>query len=86
MRWSPHALEGLMVQRIDPTAAEMAIAAPEFVVPDEPAREVHMRRYFDGSTGSRMLIRVVIEETATERVVVTVYETSKLRKYQGLTP
>lgn len=34
-----------------------------------------------------MLLRVVIEETSTERVVVTVYKTSQLRKYlKGLVP
>lgn len=61
--------------------AERTIAAPEFVVPDEPAREVYMRRYLVATTGREMLLRVVMEETTTERVVATVYKTSQLRKY-----
>lgn len=87
VRWSPHALDGLVARSIDRAEADRAIVSPEFVVPDGPAREVSMRRYFDGPVGREMLLRVVIEETSTERVVVTVYKTSQLRKYlKGLVP
>jgi len=40
----------------------------------------------DISTGvleTEMLLRVVVEETDTELMVVTLYKTSKFRKYEG---
>lgn len=40
-----------------------------------------MRCYFDTSLGHEMLLRVVVEETAVERVVITVYKTSRIAKY-----
>lgn len=42
-----------------------------------------MRRYFDELLETEMLLRVVVEETGTERVVVTLYKTSRFRKYEG---
>ena len=32
---------------------------------------------------TEMLLRVVVEETGTERVVVTLYKTSRFRKYES---
>jgi hypothetical protein len=40
-----------------------------------------MRRYFDDTLSRQMLLRVVIEETASELVVVTAYKTSQVEKY-----
>jgi hypothetical protein len=37
--------------------------------------------YSDTVTGETMLLRAVIEETKSEIVVITVYKTSKLKKY-----
>ena len=55
--------------------------------PIDPTRRVCMRRYFDAPLGRPMLLRVVVEDAGSERVVVTVYKTSKLTKYlKGLTP
>ena len=42
-----------------------------------------MRRYFDSVLQTEMLVRVVVEETETESVVVTLYKTSKFKKYEG---
>jgi hypothetical protein len=44
-------------------------------------RLVLMRRYFDQILQQEMLLRMVVEETATERVVITVYKTSQIAKY-----
>ena len=54
---------------------------PELVVSDEPGREILMRRYFDGVLQREMLLRVVVEHTETETVVVTVYKTSQMERY-----
>lgn len=40
-----------------------------------------MRRYFDRRLGREMLLRVIIEETEAELVVVTTYKTSQVDKY-----
>ncbi len=40
-----------------------------------------MRRYHDTDLGQIMLLRIVIEETAEERVVVTIYKTSRIANY-----
>lgn len=87
VRWSLHALDGLIARTIDRAEADRVIETPEFVVPDEPTREVYMRRYVDVPLGREMLLRVVIEETNNEWVVVTVSKTSQLRKYpKGIVP
>ena len=81
LRWTSHALEGLADRDIDRAEAEQTIAAPELSIIDSPRRAVLMRRYSDPRLGRQMLLRVVVEETPDERVVVTVYKTSQIAKY-----
>jgi hypothetical protein len=45
-----------------------------------------MRRYFDPVLQTEMLLRVVVEETAEEWIIVTLYKTSKFQKYQAGEP
>jgi len=46
-----------------------------------------MRRYFDTRLQQEMLLKVVIEDTETERIVITVYKTSQIENYlKGLLP
>ncbi len=87
VRWSPHALRNLAAREIDQPEAEGTLAAPEAVAPGQPGRNVFMRRYFDMLLGQEMLLRIVVEETAQEIVVVTLYKTSQIEKYlRGPTP
>ncbi|MDP9354743.1 MAG: hypothetical protein M3R02_05575 [Chloroflexota bacterium] len=80
-------MDALVDRDIDRQEAERTLAGPEFVVPDDPSREVVMRRYLDRSLGREMLLRIVVEDTQFERVVVTLYKTSRLDKYlKGLLP
>jgi hypothetical protein len=44
-------------------------------------REVVSRAYYDKVTGDMMLLRAVVEETESEIAVVTLYKTSKIKKY-----
>ena len=81
LRWSQHALDALTDRDIDRAEAERTVTDPEFVVPDPPNREVRMRRYLDPLLQQEMLLRIVVEDTPTELVVVTAYKTSQLRKY-----
>ena len=81
LRWTSHTLAALVDGDIASAEVEQTIAAPELVVVDPPRRVVLMRQYFDDHLTSRMLLRVVVEETPDERVVVAVYKTSQIAKY-----
>jgi hypothetical protein len=46
-----------------------------------------MRRYQDAATGRQALMRVVVDDTADELVIVTVYKASRFKRYlRGLVP
>ena len=65
----------------------LTLVNPELVVPDPPGRDIFMRRYFDGVLQQEMLMRVVVEHTESETVLVTVYKTSQMGRYlKGLQP
>jgi hypothetical protein len=81
LRWTSHALEALVDRDIDRAEVEQTISPPELSVVDRPLRAVLMRQYFDARLGSQMLPRDVVEDTPDERVVVTVYKSSKIAKY-----
>jgi len=87
VRWTTHALHNLNDREINRVEAERAIADPTHSVPDPPGREIRMRRYFDAILQQEMLLRVVVEETENELVVVTLYKTSQIDRYlKGLNP
>jgi len=87
VRWSPHAIDNLADREIDRAAAEKTLANPEFMVPGQLPRLVLMRRYFDHVLQQEMLLRMVVEDTPIERIVITVYKTSQIAKYlKGLGP
>ncbi len=81
LRWTAHALAALVERNVDRAEVDLAIAAPELSEIDSPRRMVLMRQYYDSQLRQQMLLRVVIEETPAERVVVTVYKTSRIAKY-----
>jgi len=87
LRWSPHALDNLTDREIDRAEVNKTLENPEFEVAGQPPRRLLMRRYFDQVLQQEMLLRIVVEDTATERVVITIYKTSQIDKYlKGLEP
>jgi hypothetical protein len=80
-RWTSHALENLVAREIDREEAEKTLAAPDLVVPGHASRWILTRRYYDTLLQQEMLLRMIVEETATERIVVTVYKTSQIARY-----
>jgi hypothetical protein len=87
VRWTPHALDNLLTREINRQEVERTLEQPDRVVHGEPPRTIFMRRYHDAAKGHDMLMRVVVEETATERVVVTVVKASRIDRYlRGQTP
>ena len=83
IRWSRHAVKNLTDREIDRTEADKTLAEPELIASGQPPRQVFMRRYFDRLVEREMLLRIVVEETASERIVVTVYKTAQISKYLG---
>lgn len=81
IRWSEHAIQNLVEREIDRSEVEVTLVNPGLVVPDPPGREVLMRRYFDGVLQQEMLMRVIVEHSQAETVVVTVYRTSQIERY-----
>ena len=81
IRFSPHALANLKARGIPRAEAVAAIRKPARREPTRAPREVVSRPYSDTVTGQMMLLRAVIEETEHEIAVITVYKTSKLKKY-----
>ena len=81
IRWTQHAVQELARREVSREEAEQTLAAPDRIVPGKPPRVIYQRRYQDALLGEEMLLRLVVEETEMELVVVTLYKTSKIRKY-----
>jgi hypothetical protein len=82
IRWSAYARKKAVKREVDANEVEQNIARPDSIVAGQPPRSIFMRRYSDEILGTEMLLRVVVEETDAELVVVTLYKTSKFRKYE----
>jgi hypothetical protein len=81
IRFTSHAESALVDRDIARSEVELAIRNPDRREAVRPPREVVSRAYSDRVTSSQMLLRVFIEESLSEISVVTLYKTSKLKKY-----
>ena len=81
IRWTSHALDELAARDVSRAEAERTLTAPDRITAGRPPRLIYQRPYHDTLLGQQMLLRVVVEETALELTVVTLYKTSKLGKY-----
>jgi len=81
VRWTRHARGNLADREIDCSVAQATLDGPEFVVVDPPDRRILMRRYSDRVVQEEMLLRIVVEDTPSETVVVTIYKTSQINRY-----
>jgi hypothetical protein len=66
-----------------PSESGADLMQPDSIVSGQAPRSILMRRYFDNILETEMLLPIVVEETDAELVVVTLYKTSKFRKYEG---
>jgi len=80
-RWTSHALQNLTDRDINREEADRTLASPELVVLDPPARRILMRRYHDEALRQEMLLRVIVEDTVDETIVITIYKTSQIKRY-----
>jgi uncharacterized protein DUF4258 len=83
IRWTPHVRKKMASREISEAEVEQTIRQPAAVVEGRPPRRIFMRRYFDELLQTEMLLRVVVEETEAEIALVTLYKTSKFKKYEG---
>lgn len=81
LRIPPHAIDNLREREISLEQVRLTVENPERIVMGFDLRRIYMRRYHDSILGEQMLLRVVIEETEIDLVVVTAYKTSKIAKY-----
>ena len=81
VRWSFHALKNLKDREIDRLEAEKTLESPDRIVPARPPREILIRRYNDEVLHQDMALCLLVEETETERIVVTLFKTSQTKKY-----
>lgn len=81
IRWTVHAAASLTDREIERDEAERTIAAPDRTVPAPGGGQVLLRKFHDAVRGQPMLLCVAVDDQSDERVVVTVYKTSKLDKY-----
>ncbi len=81
VRFSDHVLANLTDHDIDRGEVEKTLAEPEAIEPGHEGEQVYMRRYHDTVLDQQMLLRVIIEESDSEIVVVTVYKTSQIGRY-----
>jgi hypothetical protein len=77
VRWSPHAKRKLSEREVEQAEAEETLTNPDLIMPSDPNRSIYQRAYFDTVLGQDMLLRLVVEESEAELVIVTVYKTSR---------
>ncbi len=81
IRWTNHAkIKARQRNILDDIVIEV-IKDPEHITPGHPPRSIYSRRYFDKQLQSEMLLRIIVEETDTEIIIISVYKTSKFAKY-----
>ena len=78
-RISKHAREELARRDIGLEEVEAVLAAPEQIVEEHGGIVCYQSRVIH--SGKPYLLRVMVNEAADPKVVVTIYKTSKLNKY-----
>ena len=76
-----HAAFEMARRRIDQTAVESVLAAPEQRLSVRPGRDVLQSRVHLGEPPKECLLRVFVDVDRSPAEVVTVYRTSKVSKY-----
>ena len=82
IRFSDHSQERILARKLNTELIEFVVRNPEQIVPDEDdeEREIYQSFFIDAN-GKEKLLRVVVEETATELVIISAYPTSQIKKY-----
>jgi hypothetical protein len=81
VRWTAHAEQARDERGIPLEVAERVLRSPESVEERGSGRKVIMGRFSDPILAKEMLLRIIVDETAAEVAVVTIYKTSQVSKY-----
>src|SRR5437588_8343376 len=81
LRLSEHARAEALRRGINEETALKVARTPEQRIAGRSGREVRQSRVIDPASGKLQLVRVVVEIRAGEETIVTVYRSSKIRKY-----
>jgi hypothetical protein len=81
IRFINHAEERRIKREISQESIIETIIHPDKIEPSWENRSIYMRIFFDRDLEQKMLLRVAIEETQDEIIVISVYKTSKINKY-----
>jgi hypothetical protein len=79
VRFTPHALAECERRSIEIAVVQGIVELPEQIVPNIEGRMVYQSKIV--FSGKIYLVRVVVEVTDQEIVVITAYRTSKIDKY-----
>jgi len=82
IRFTDHAQERIQIRGLTINKVESVIRKPHQIVPDEDDwnRQIYKSKFTD-YRGRHKLLRVVVEETLDEIVVITTYSTSQISRY-----
>jgi hypothetical protein len=81
LRIPPHTINNVRIREISLDEVRRTVEEPARIGVGYDFRKIYMRKYYDSVLDEEMLMRVVVEESDTELVVVTAYKTSKIAKY-----
>ena len=78
--FSQHAKEGLIERGIPQNLIESVLHAPQQILPEYGGRRAY-QSIVTSLTGTRLLLRAIVEDDVEPAMVVTVYWTRKIAKY-----
>ena len=76
-----HAESKLLSRQIPREIVMEAVSNPQERVPGHSGRWVYQSRFFDTVHAEELLLRVVVEESDEELLILAIYKTSKIDKY-----
>jgi hypothetical protein len=79
-KFSKHALEEAIRRDISLDSVESVLQKPQQIVQEYGGKNAYQAK-IESSSGRMKLLRVIVDDTKTPSVVVTVYRTSRVNKY-----
>ena len=80
IRFTPYAEARVRRRKLSEQLVEQVAGHPEQLL-EEDDRKVAQSRFVDPVRGTEYLLRVVYETEGEDKLVITAYKTSKVRKY-----
>ena len=81
--WLEHATQNLIDREIPIVEVQQTIENPSWREQSYGERTILMRLYYDAALDQEMLLRVVVDQSSESFLVITVYKTSKFKRYTG---